>query len=70
MYHRSFYEHLYIAACHAELGRSRNASYGVALALSDMPGLNLSNVAGCLPYLRADDLKHMITGLKKAGLPA
>lgn len=66
----AFYEHMYMAACYAELDDKGTAARHVEHALADRPDLTLSSIARHLPYRREEDRQHVLRGLRAAGLPA
>jgi len=61
--------HFYLAACYERLGRSLEAKTQIARALKVKPDLSLRVVAVSEPYVRADDMEHLLEPLRKAGLP-
>lgn len=63
-----FFDRLYLAASHAQLGERKAASRQLAIALEQKPELTGANVGKFFPYSGDGDLKYVIDGLKLAGL--
>ena len=70
MQNHSFYDQLYGAVANAYLGRKRHAAHHLAFVREKNPRLTLSNAAYYLPYRTREDLDHVVTGLRLAGLAA
>lgn len=64
----SFYDQLYVASNNAYLGNKRKASHHIQVALDKNPRLQVSNPSGYFPYRKAEDMEHMLEGLKMARL--
>jgi TolB-like protein len=67
-WHPTTWVHYYLAACYDRLGRTLEAKQQVARALELKSDLNLRAVSVTDPYVRADDLKHLLEPLRRAGL--
>ena len=64
-----YWDHCYLAACYERLGRMPEAKLEIAKALRIKPNLTVGEVAIAEPYVRPDDLEHLLEPLRKAGLP-
>jgi TolB-like protein/class 3 adenylate cyclase/Flp pilus assembly protein TadD len=65
----NYWVHCYLASCYERLGRTLEAKRQVARAFELKPDLSLRAVAVTEPYVRADDLEHLLEPLRKMGLP-
>jgi tetratricopeptide (TPR) repeat protein len=63
------WDHAYIAACHAYLGRAAEARAAAAETLRVDPGFTVSRYARVEGYTLPAELKHLLDGMRKAGLP-
>ena len=63
------WDHYYLAACYANLGRQSEARLQIAKAIDKAPFLTLNSFARRSWYLRSADLEHALDGFQKAGLP-
>jgi adenylate cyclase len=63
------WDHYYLAACYATLGRQSEARLQIAKAIDKAPFLTLDSFARRSWYLRSADLEHALDGFEKAGLP-
>ncbi len=61
--------HAYIAACHAQAGRTVRARECVVEALRLQPTLSIKHVPPKEPFKYAADLANLVDGLRNAGLP-
>jgi adenylate cyclase len=61
--------HVYLAACHAQLGADEAAKKHVREALKREPGFSVSVLLPTLYYLHESDLAHHRESVLKAGLP-
>jgi adenylate cyclase len=60
--------HFYLAACYERLERTLEAKQQIARALELKPDLSLRVVSVTEPYVRGDDLEHLLEPLRRAGL--
>jgi adenylate cyclase len=65
----AYWDHGYLAACYAQLGRPADARSRIARALELAPHLTLKHVSDREWYSRQADLEHLLDALRKAGLP-
>jgi adenylate cyclase len=63
------WDHAYLAACYAQLGRSLEARAAAARVLEIDPGFTISKWAETDPLKSQADMDHVIDGLRRAGLP-
>jgi adenylate cyclase len=63
------YSYRYLAACYAQLGETAKATAAVKKSLELQPDFTLAEWAKDEPYRSAEQLNHMLEGLRKAGLP-
>jgi TolB-like protein/DNA-binding SARP family transcriptional activator/Flp pilus assembly protein TadD len=63
------WDHYYLAACYANLGRQFEARLQIAKTLEKAPYLTLSSFRLRCWYSDSVDLEHALDGLRKAGLP-
>ena len=61
--------HLYLAACHGQLGEDKFAHQALAEVLRINPACSLASVRTIFAYRRAADLDLLTEGLRNAGLP-
>jgi tetratricopeptide (TPR) repeat protein len=59
----------YVAACYAHTGRIDRAREVAAEILLANPGFSIAQHLKIEPYKRQEDIDHLATGLRKAGLP-
>ncbi len=64
-----YWDHCYLAACYERLGRMPEAKLEISKALHIKPNLTAREIAIAEPYIRPDDLEHLLEPLRKAGLP-
>jgi adenylate cyclase len=64
------WDHYYLAACYAKLGRQSEARLQIAKVIDSAPFLTLGSFTRRSWYLHSADLEHLLDGLQKAGLPA
>ncbi len=65
----TFYDQLYVSSAYALNGNPRRAAHHMDIALTNNHRLRVSNVSRYFPYRQAEDLQHLLDGLKMAGLP-
>jgi len=63
------WDHAYLAACHAYLNRAAEARAAASEVLRVDPNFTVSRYARVEGYTLPADLKHLLDGLRKAGLP-
>jgi TolB-like protein len=63
------WDHAYIAACHAYLDRAAEARAAAVEVLRVDPRFSVSRYAQVEAYTSPADLKHLLDGMRKAGLP-
>ena len=63
------WDHAYVAACHAYLGRPMEARAAASDTLRMDPGFTVSRYARVEGYTLPGELKHLLDGMRKAGLP-
>jgi len=63
------WDHYYLAACYANLGRQNEARLQIAKTVEKAPFLTLSSFSLRSWYADPVDLEHALDGLRKAGLP-
>jgi tetratricopeptide (TPR) repeat protein len=64
-----YWDHCYLAACYARLGKPQEAQHEIAKALRLKPNLTVKWMAVAEPYAKAADLEHLLEPLREAGLP-
>jgi len=64
------WDHAYVAACHAYLNQPAAAQAAVSQTLRADPDFTLSRYARIEGYTAPADLRHLLDGMRKAGLPA
>jgi adenylate cyclase len=64
-----FFNHAYMAACHAQLGHEKAARLHADKVLEKKPDFTLSDFAKQLPYRSETDCTTFLEGLRCAGLP-
>lgn len=69
MNHLHAWDHAYIAACHAYLNRPAEARAAASEVLRLDPQFTVSRYAQAEAYTLPAELKHLIDGMRKAGLP-
>ena len=69
MSHPHVWNHAYIAACHAHLGRGAEARAAASEVLRVDPRFTVRRYALVEEYTLPAELKHLLDGLRKAGLP-
>ena len=67
--HFFWWDHCYLAICHAELGRMIEANAEVALLLNIRPNATITDTMKGEPYKNPQDAQVMIEGMRAAGLP-
>jgi TolB-like protein len=63
------WDHAYVAACHAYRGRLTEARAAASDVLKADPHFTISHYARHLGYALPTQLKHLLEGFRKAGLP-
>ena len=63
------WDHYYLAACYANLGRQNEARLQIAKTVEKAPFLTLSSFSLRSWYADPVDLEHALDGLRRAGLP-
>ena len=63
------WDHAYIAVCHAYLNRPAEARAAASEVLKVDPHFTVSRYAQVEAYTAPADLKHLLDGMRKAGLP-
>jgi len=66
---KQYWDHGYLAAAYALLGREREARTEIAETLRMRPDMTISKWAKAEPFKNPADLEHLLDGLRKAGLP-
>jgi TolB-like protein len=66
---KPFWVHAYVAACHAQSGRSELARKSTAEVVRLRPDFSLTTLSRKEPYKLQSDVEHLLEGLRKAGLP-
>jgi tetratricopeptide (TPR) repeat protein len=66
---KQYWDHAYLAAAYAYLNREQEASIEAAEVLRMRPNFSIMVYAKEEPYQNPDDLKHLLDGFRKAGLP-
>lgn len=69
MNHFHVWDHAYIAACNAYLGRATEARVAASEVLKADPKFTVTRYARVEGYIAPADLKHLLDGMRKAGLP-
>jgi len=64
------WDHYYLAACYANMGRSPEARQQITKTMEQFPDLTLSYLAPTTWYADPVDLEHLLDSLGKAGMPA
>ena len=64
-----YWDHCYLAACYAHLGKMPEAKEQIAKALGLKPNLTIKALAATEFYTRRDDMEHLLEPMRKAGLP-
>ena len=64
------WDHYYLAACYANMGRSSEARQQITKTIEQFPDLTLSYLAPTTWYADPVDLEHLLDSLGKAGMPA
>jgi TolB-like protein/DNA-binding SARP family transcriptional activator len=64
------WDHYYLAACYANMGRSSEAHQQITKTIERFPDLTLSYLAPTTWYADPVDLEHLLDSLGKAGMPA
>jgi adenylate cyclase len=64
-----YWELCYLAACYERLGKTAEAKTTIAKALERKPNLSIRAVVLAEPYVRPDDLEHLVEPLRAVGLP-
>ena len=59
----------HLAACYAQLGKSKDAAEQTAMILELDPNFSIEKISSTLSYRDSADLEHYLDGLRKAGLP-
>jgi len=65
-----FFNHVYLAACHAELGNQLEAEKHVQYVMEMNPEFTIKRFAEQLPYRNEDVLRSFLDGLRKADFPS
>jgi adenylate cyclase len=65
----SFWSQAYLAATYALSGRPDQARHHAAEVLRQVPDFSIVRYAAKEPLKHADDLEHLVDGMRKAGLP-
>ena len=65
-----WFNHAYLAACHAELGDKEAAAKHADRTLALYPEFTVAGFKRQLPYRDKDELTRFLEGFLKAGLPA
>ncbi len=60
--------HIFLAACYGHLGDTDAAATALAEARRRVPNINLAGLFEFLPYRHHADSRHLVAGLRKAGL--
>ena len=63
------FDDIYVAICHAQLGRIEEAKMLARKVLMARPGITVRGWATREPYYEASDLEAFLDGLRKAGFP-
>jgi TolB-like protein len=66
---RLVWDHAYLAACYAQLGRSSEARAAAAKVLEIDPDFTISKWSATDPLKSEADMDHVVDGLRRAGLP-
>jgi adenylate cyclase len=66
---KQYWDHAYLAAAYAYLGREQEAHAETAEVLRMRPDFSILAYAKQEPYKDPNDLKHLLDGFRKAGLP-
>ena len=66
---KMYWSHYYLAACYQRLDNTQEAKRQVAMALKMRPALTIRDVAALEPYVRPDDMEHLLEPVRQAGLP-
>ena len=69
MSHHHAWDHAYVAACHAYLNRPEEARAAASEVLRLDPHFSVSRYARTEGYTLPAELKHLLDGMRKAGLP-
>jgi len=64
-----FYNHVWLAACYAQLGKLEEARALGARALALAPQLTLERIARMEPLRDPADIEHWISAIRLAGIP-
>jgi hypothetical protein len=64
-----YYDHAYLAAAYAYLGRDDEARAAAAEVLRLQPGFSIQLYSKQEPYKDPADFEHLLQGFHKAGLP-
>lgn len=66
---KQYWDHGYLAAAFARLGRQPEARIEIAETLRLRPDMSIAQWAKTEPFKDPADLEHLLSGLRKAGLP-
>lgn len=65
----AIWDHLILAASHAQLGENEKARQHASEVLEINPGFSIARITPRIEYRRQEDRQHYLDGLRKAGLP-
>jgi tetratricopeptide (TPR) repeat protein len=66
----NYWVYCWLAACYVKLGKISEARNEIAKALKLKGTLTIRAMAADWPFVKADDLNHVLEPLREAGLPA
>jgi adenylate cyclase len=66
---QQYYDHAFMAAAHAHLGREQEAQGEAAKVAQGRPGTTIPWILKITPFKHQADRDHLCEGLRKAGLP-